>query len=185
MMLPSTSMLVIVDSPAIAYADDVTILSALKVLFDAAALFNVPSFVVRYSDRPAAGLINAICVSEAPAKNFQFEPTAAVWRTTILGKAIADTNRKQLIVSGLWLEEAVTLLALKSLATGLDTFIPIDATAAVKPTHAITAQARLTQAGAVPTSCEQVLREWAALSGDSHLHGSVDLLLSQLSVGSS
>jgi nicotinamidase-related amidase len=101
------------------------------------------------------------------ARAFPFDPTPADWPSSPLGAALAATGRNQVVVLGVWLEEAVTWLALNCLSVGLDTYVPVDATPAIDAANEPAARARLTQAGAVPTSTAQIIREWAALHVNS------------------
>ncbi|MEQ1613743.1 MAG: isochorismatase family protein [Hyphomicrobiaceae bacterium] len=184
MMHPSTSVLTLIDAPAHEYCDTAPTLKNLKMLDDAAAILRVPIFAVRYPDTPDIGLIATAYPNWSTYRHIAFDPATVKWQDTELAQAIAKTGRTQLIVSGLWLEEAITLLALKSLAIGLDTFVPVDATAAINEVDAKPAHARLTQAGCVPTTSGQILREWAALSGDAATQSRIGLLLHQNSANS-
>lgn len=184
MMHPTTSVLTLIDAPANDLCDAAQALRSLKMLNDAAVILRVPIFTVRYPDTPDTGMMAAAYPNRSTHPHVAFDPAAAKWQDTELAQAIAKTGRTQLIVSGLWLEEAITLLALKSLAIGLDTFVPVDATAAINEDNANPSHARLAQAGCVPTTSEQILREWAALSGDTTMQSSIALLLHQKSANS-
>lgn len=110
------------------------------------------------------------CLAEAfpnfPRTGLPFHPKPETWAATEFGQAIAAASRNQVVIAGFWLEEAVTLLALNCLAVGYDTYLARDATPAVDAALEPTARARLAQAGVVPTSIDQVIREWAALHDD-------------------
>ncbi|MBU1210092.1 MAG: hypothetical protein KJ587_02330 [Alphaproteobacteria bacterium] len=89
-------------------------------------------------------------------------PSLLNWRESPLGLAIADTERPCIIVAGYWLEEAVTFGVLSALGEGYDTYAMFDVTRTLNASAASLAQQRLIHAGAVPTVCGQVVREWAA-----------------------
>jgi Isochorismatase family len=184
MMHPSTSVLALIDAPVTYLCDAAPSLKNLKMLVDAAVILRVPIFMVRYPDTADVGLLATTYANWSTYPHVVFDPAAVKWQDTKLAQAIAKTERTQLIVSGLWLEEAITLLVLKSLAIGLDTFVPVDATAAINENDGNPAHARLTQAGCVPTTSAQILREWAALSGDAAMQSSIGLLLHQNSANS-
>ena len=184
MMNPSTSVLALIDAPAQELCDTAPALKNLKMLDDAAVILRVPVFTVRYPDSLDAGVIATTYPNRSTYPHIVFDLAAVKWQDTELAQAIAKTGRTQLIVSGLWLEEAITLLALKSLAIGLDTYVPVDATAAINEHDANPAHSRLTQAGCVPTTSGQILREWAVLSGDGEMQSSIGILLHQNSVNS-
>ncbi|MCB1504870.1 MAG: isochorismatase family protein [Hyphomicrobiaceae bacterium] len=135
----------------------------IKRLVDAAAIVSVPVIVALYPPSVEIGTLATTAVLDADLPRLPFRPSPLDWSYSPLGRAIAATGRNQIIIAGLWLEEAVTLLALNCLAVGFDTYVAGDATAMIDTASETAAQARLTQAGAVPTSTEQVIREWAAL----------------------
>ena len=166
MLHPLKSILVVVDAPAPTTNTSSVPLTQLQLLTDASGLLAVPMLAARYPDIHTPGLIATGSSLRPSTVEIGFDPAVVDWVGTPLGTAIALTGRGQLIVCGFWLEEAITLLTLKCLAHGIDTYIPVDATAAFNPVNVPAAHARLTQAGAVPTTTEQVLREWGALSGD-------------------
>ncbi len=177
MLDPRKSLLVVMDAPATSARSWPTQFTAHQILTDAAALLAVPRFATRYPDTKVSGLIATAWPAWISTDEKYFDPVASNWATTPLGRAIALTGRSQVILCGFWLEEAITMLALKCLAFGIDIYIPVDATAAINPIYASAAHARLTQAGAVPTTSEQVLREWGALSGDVLIHAKLLALL--------
>lgn len=132
-------------------------------LADAAAIVSVPVIIALYPPYVEMGTLATTAELDADFPRLPFRPSPVDWICSPLGRAIADTGRNQIIIAGLWLEEAVTLLALNCLAVGFDTYVAGDATATIDTACETAARARLTQAGAVPTSTEQVIREWAAL----------------------
>lgn len=132
-------------------------------LADAAATIGVPVLVALYPPEVETGVLTVALESDAGFLRLPFHPSPTEWIYSPLGQAISATGRNQIIIAGLWLEEAVTLLALNCLAVGFDTYVVGDATAMIDTANERAARARLTQAGAVPTSTEQVIREWAAL----------------------
>lgn len=178
MLHPSSSVLVIVDAPALTRNVASTSMAALKTLIDAADLLGIPTVSVRYPDTGIPGHIAIAGTVSKSAADIPFDPAASDWPATQLGKAIAKTGRGQMIVSGFWLEEAVTLLILRGLSIGVDTYLSIDATAAINPECVPAALARLTQAGTVPTTTQQILREWAALNADQNVQAKVLAILS-------
>lgn len=184
MLHPLKSFLVVVDAPASNTHTTSVPLTELQLLTDASALLAVPTLAARYPDTPSSGLIAAVSPVWRSAGEIGFDPAAVDWVTTPLGRAIALTGRCQLIVCGIWLEEAITLLTLKCLAHGIDTYIPVDATAAITQSHATAAHSRLIQAGAVPTTSGQVLREWGALCGDVDVQSKLISLLGGNPAGS-
>jgi hypothetical protein len=178
MLHPSSSVLVIVDAPAINPNVATSPMARLKALVDAADMICIPIVLAHYPNTPVPGQIATASTIRRFDVVVPFDPAALDWPATQLGKAIAKAGRNQMIVSGFWLEEAITLLALRGLSIGVDTYVSIDATTAINPEFALAAHARLTQAGAVPTTTEQILREWTALSADASVQARILALLS-------
>lgn len=135
-------------------------------LIDVADIMQVPIIIGRFP----GGTVNTDCLTYAfinsPKVTLPFHPKPETWATTDLGQSIAAASRNQVIIAGFWLEEAVTLLALNCLAVGYDTYVAGDATPAIDAGLEPAARTRLAQAGVVPTSVDQVIREWAALHDD-------------------
>ena len=72
--------------------------------------------------------------------------------------------RPRLMIAGKYLEEQVTICALNALHQGFEVFLLKDFIVARDAHHAQTFDARLFQAGAVPTTLRQSIYEW--MSGD-------------------
>jgi Isochorismatase family len=178
MLHPSSSVLAIVDAPVIDPNSTLSSIAAIKTLRAVADLLEIPIVPVRFPNTMIPGQIATTAAVSGCDSDIPFDPAAPDWLTTQLGKAIAKTSRNQMIVSGFWLEEAVTFLVLRGLSIGVDTYVTVDATTAINPEFALAAYARLTQAGAVPTTTEQILREWSALSVDTNVQAKILAMLS-------
>ena len=168
MLISSNSAVLLVDAPPSQSASlSAHVVSSSRRMLDAASLATVPTIVALYPTTIPPGAIGLSVKLDGNAHAFPFDPTPADWPSSPLGAALAATGRNQVVVLGLWLEEAVTWLALNCLSVGLDTYVPTDATPAIHVANEPAARARLTQAGAVPTSTEQIIREWAALHANA------------------
>lgn len=141
-------------------------ISRARRLIDVAHALHIPTIAGRFPADATETNYLADTFPNAPKNALSFHPKPENWAATDLGQAIAIEGRNQIVVAGFWLEEAVTLLALNCLAVGYDTYVAGDATPTTDPGLEIAARARLAQAGAVPTSTDQVIREWAALHDD-------------------
>lgn len=161
---PKSSVVLVIESTSTHARADGQAAAPQQRVVDAAAIVAAPVLVARHPDAspgPSAGKRLAY-MSDPPS--FVLDAVTPNWSTTSLGVAVAATGRNQLIVAGQWLEDAVTLIVLRSLSVGYDTYVPLDATPAHDPALAAIAHTRLVQAGVVPTSSAQIVREWAALS---------------------
>lgn len=73
-------------------------------------------------------------------------------------ESIANTT--SVLIAGWYAETLITDVALVALEKGYDTFVIWDRVWAISETGLEAAKARLLQAGAVPTSVDQVLHRW-------------------------
>jgi nicotinamidase-related amidase len=89
------------------------------------------------------------------------------WSHSGLADALAADGRASLILCGFWLETAVTFVALPALAGGFDVFVLMDAAPARGQDAHGPALHRLVQAGAVPTTTQQLVVEWIEASADT------------------
>lgn len=165
MLVPSNCVVLLVASDAVINDSSALVLNARR-LFDGAKILNVPTIFGRFPADADGSELFSHSISNSSMSSLPFHPKPEAWAATEFGQAIAATSRNQVIIAGFWLEEAVTLLALNCLAVGYDTYLAGDATPAVDGALEAAARARLAQAGVVPTSIDQVIREWAALHDD-------------------
>jgi nicotinamidase-related amidase len=99
------------------------------------------------------------------------------WSHSGLADALAAEGRASLILCGFWLETAVTFVALPALAGGFDVFVLLDAAPARgKDAHG-PAVHRLVQAGAVPTTTQQLVVEWIEASADTSQRSALSRLV--------
>jgi isochorismate hydrolase len=83
------------------------------------------------------------------------------WAETPLGLTLAKASRTSLLICGYWLDECITFTALDALGEGYDIYLVTDASPPLDVDHRHIAILRLVQAGVVPTTTRQVIREWA------------------------
>ena len=89
------------------------------------------------------------------------------WAESPLGIALAKTGRNSLLICGYWLDECITFTALNALGEGYDIFLLTDASPPLDADERHMTILRLVQAGIVPTTTRQALREWAAEIADT------------------
>lgn len=127
-------------------------------LLQATALCGVPAFLAMREPEvaeqaPASKPVHQQIYSPAMPGN--------PWGETPLGLALARASRLSLLICGYWLEECITFTALNALGEGYDTYLVTDASPPLDIAERKTAIMRLVQAGVVPTTTRQVIREWA------------------------
>jgi nicotinamidase-related amidase len=141
-------------------------------ILSAAALCGVPTFEAARERSDAPG-------DDGPALNqaiYSPRMPGNPWAETPLGLALAKTSRTSLLICGYWLDECITFTALNALGEGYDIFLLTDASPPLDAAQRHMAILRLVQAGIVPTTTRQALREWAEIS-DAHLRDQLLALL--------
>lgn len=164
MLQPELSLLIGIDAPL---RDPIpAAVSMTDALFKVATSLTVPVLIAAYPQSLEPGIIVTCCPEASRYQRLPFEPATSPWTSTVLASEIFASSRRQLIVCGFWLEEAVTLFVLQTLYAGLDVYVSSDATGAIVHDQQSTLLSRLVQHNAVVTTTEQVLREWGALTTD-------------------
>ena len=93
-----------------------------------------------------------------------FDFAASVYSEEELGNILSEptaTNTTNVLIAGCYAETLITDVALSTLKLGYDTFVIWDRVWAISEKGLEVAEARLLQAGAVPTSVNQVLHRWS------------------------
>jgi hypothetical protein len=142
-------------------------------ILSAAALCAVPAFEATRERSHALG-------DDGPASNqaiYSPPMPGSSWAATPLGLALAKTSRTSLLICGYWLDECITFTALNALGEGYDIFLLTDASPPLDAAERHMAILRLVQAGIVPTTTRQALREWAAEIPEAHLRDQLLALL--------
>lgn len=162
LLKPTESSVLILDSAGDPSALDRKVTAGRRRILHAATLCGVPTF--RAGREPA----HAPGDNGAPSQPIYCPPMpGSLWAETPLGLALAETSRTSLLICGYWLEEGITFTALNALGEGYDIFLLTDASPPLEVGERHMAILRLVQAGIVPTTTRQALREWAAETADA------------------
>lgn len=162
MLTPAQSLFVIVGSELTEFGSECG--DCLVRLIDCAEILDIPVISAKYPEQLKNGVVQTRLKLRHLPPAIPIEPYAADWRETPLASAIHGSGRRQLLVGGLWLEEAVSLLAHHAISVGLDVYVCIDACLALCPDQAQVLQSRFIQHGIVVATTEQTIREWVALA---------------------
>ena len=92
--------------------------------------------------------------------------SGSLWSTSGLGAALAKEDRACLVLCGFWLDGNITFVALNALADGFDVFVLMDACLSCDKHAQSPTVDRLLQAGVVPLTTMQMVREWAECTAD-------------------
>jgi nicotinamidase-related amidase len=79
--------------------------------------------------------------------------------------AVEATGRKNLVMAGVWTEVCLCFTALSALEHGYQVYIVTDASAGTSEVAHEMAIRRMTQAGAIPVTVQQVMSEWVDAAG--------------------
>ena len=134
-------------------------------LAKAAKLYNVPTVLTTVETESFSGytwpeLIDALDGQETIERS-----SMNSWEDDGFVEAVKATDRKKLILSGLWSEVCIVFPALSALAEGYEVYFVADAMAGTSQEAHDMAVQRMIQAGAVPVTWQQVIleyqRDWA------------------------
>ena len=129
-------------------------------LAKAAKLFNVPCVLTTVEATSFSGLIYSKLQEVYPQVKPIDRTAINMWEDTNLKKAVEATNRKKVVIAGLWTEACVLFPALSMISEGYDVYIATDSCGgATKEAHDM-AILRMTQAGVKPMTSMQVMLEW-------------------------
>ena len=136
-------------------------------ILQAASPCGIPAFfAARARDHSTDAAPATAATSSNPLK-YSCCTTGVLWAEISLARALAATSRSSLLLCGYWLDECITFTALNALGEGYDVYILTDASPPLDVAQRDTAILRLLQAGVVPTTTRQAIREWAADTSDA------------------
>jgi nicotinamidase-related amidase len=129
-------------------------------LAKSAQLFKVPCILTTVEAQSFSGYMYSK-VQEIYPQSAPIDRTSInAWEDENLKKAVQGTNRKKIIIAGLWTEACVLFPALCMQKEGYDVYVVTDACGgATKEAHDM-AVMRMVQGGVTPVTWMQVLIEW-------------------------
>jgi nicotinamidase-related amidase len=136
------------------------ILNGVVGLVKATRIFNVPCVLSTVEAQtfsgPLLSKIQQVCPDVQPIDR----TTINSWEDENIKKAVKNTKKNKILISGLWTEACVAFPALSLVSEGFDVYVVADACGgASKEAHNM-AMHRMIQAGVVPVTWEQVLLEF-------------------------
>src|SRR5262249_41714625 len=126
-------------------------------ILQAAALCEIPVFIAHRVEAHESSFSPKSPLQQVHSPPMPGNP----WGETPLGLALARAGRMSLLICGYWLDECVTFTSLYALGEGYDVYLATDASPPLENSEQHVAISRLVQAGIVPTTTRQVIREWA------------------------
>lgn len=133
---------------------------------EAARVLNVPKFFAIYGEAvDEREWIARPCDLSQP-RLYYVGVAGSLWASSGIASALAREGRACLVLCGFWLEASITFAALNALADGFDVFVLMDASPSCDARSQNPAINRLLQAGVVPLTTTQMVREWAEVTTD-------------------
>jgi nicotinamidase-related amidase len=145
--------------------DRTTIMQNVQVVAKAARLFKVPTILSTVAATSFSGaMISEVC-DVFPGRTPIDRTSINAWLDPNFRSAVEKTDRRKIVVAGLWTEACVLFPTLDLLQAGYEVYIPTDACGDISEEAHERAVERLVQAGAVPTTSLQFLfelqQDWA------------------------
>lgn len=152
-------------------------------ILTSADVLSIPSICVNY--KASANSLSGSIRAPLQANAVDFDPSEENWHRSPMAKVVSASGRTRILICGNWLEEAVTLVTLRALVSGVDVYLCVDAIGSINADLISTHLARLEQHNAVLTSAGQVVREWSALCGDDGLRAALTPIINEITSRSS
>lgn len=165
LLSPQNSAILLIDhQPGVAFPiqsiDRKMLVNNSTALAKTAKAFNVP-LVLSTIREDASGPLFAEILAAAPDVPIVKRPTRRnAWGDPNFVRAVDRTGRKKLVMAGLWTEVCLTLTAQSAMDAGYDVYIVTDASGGTSKEAHDMAVMRMVQAGAIPVTWLQVLREY-------------------------
>ena len=128
-------------------------------LAKAARAFNVPTILTTVIEERGGNIFKGIqdVFAEQKPINRTFINT---WEDPKVTDIVKESDRKQLILAGLWTEVCIAMPAIQAVSEGYDVFVVTDACGSVTKEAHDMAVLRMVQAGIVPINWMAVAAEW-------------------------
>ncbi|CAN5211688.1 hydrolase [soil metagenome] len=129
-------------------------------LAKSAKLFKVPTIITSVESESFSGYVLPELLDVFPTQDIIDRSSMNSWDSADVRKSIAATNRKKLILAGLWTEVCINLCALSALTAGYEIYVVEDACGGTSEMAHRVAMNRMIQVGVVPLTWQQLLLEW-------------------------
>lgn len=165
LLTPDNSVLLMIDyQPQMAFGvaniDRQTLKNNVVGLAKSALLFKVPTILTSVETEGFSGYVFPELLDIFPAQNIIERSSMNSWDSESVRKSIAATQKKKLILAGLWTEVCINMPALCAMQEGYEVYVVEDACGGTSEVAHRTAMERMTHAGIVPISWLQLLLEW-------------------------
>lgn len=129
-------------------------------LAKAAKIFKIPTFFTSVETEGFSGFTFPELTAVFPGSDIYERTSMNSWDDKKLTAAIAATNRKKLIMAGLWTEVCINSAANSAMLDGFEVYVAADACGGTSRMAHEYSMLRMIQAGIRPVTWQQVLLEW-------------------------
>ena len=130
------------------------------ILAKAARVFNVPTVLTTVETNSFSGNLWPQIQSVFPKQQPIERSSMNSWDDPSFVAAIKQTDRRKIVISGLWTETCVALPAVQAIHDGYEVYVVEDCCGDISSLAHTNAMSRIIQAGAKPVSALSVLLEW-------------------------
>ncbi|HET6202517.1 MAG TPA: hydrolase [Planctomycetota bacterium] len=129
-------------------------------LAEAAKVFRVPTVLTTVASKSFSGPLIPEIQAVFPDLKPIDRTSMNAWDDPAFRKGVEATGRKKIVAAALWTEVCLTMPTIDMLREGYQVYAVTDASGGTTPeAHAMAIQ-RMTQAGAIPVTWQQVMLEW-------------------------
>lgn len=165
LLTPDNSVLLMIDyQPQMAFGvaniDRQTLKNNVTGLAKSAKLFKVPTILTSVETEGFSGYVFPELLDVFPDQDIIERSSMNSWDSEKVRKSVAETQRKKLLLAGLWTEVCINMPALCAMQEGYEVYVVEDVCGGTTTAAHRDAMDRMIQAGAVPVSWLQVMLEW-------------------------
>jgi nicotinamidase-related amidase len=140
--------------------DRQTVLNNVTALCRAAQVFKVPTILTTVAAQTFSGFLAQKIQNMYPQVVPIDRTCINCWEDQNLKKAVQGTGRRKIILAGLWTEACITFPALCMKQDGYEVYVVADCCGGASKEAHYTAMQRMSQAGVIPMTWQQVMLEY-------------------------
>jgi nicotinamidase-related amidase len=164
LLRPEDSIVVLIDHQPFQFAnlnshEPTMVINAVTGLAKSAKIFKVPTILTTVVEERGGFIIKQL-QEVFPEQKPINRTWINTWQDPAVTDLVAKSNRKQLIIAGLWTEVCVAMPAIQAAAEGYDVFVVTDACGSVSAEAHDMAIRRMVQHGITPINWMAVISEW-------------------------
>ena len=129
-------------------------------LAKSARLFDVPTIITSVETESFSGYVLPELLDVFPQNELIERTSMNSWDSEQVRNSIISTQRKKLILAGLWTEVCINMCAFSAMQDGFEIYVVEDACGGTSETAHRASMNRMIQAGIVPLTWQQLMLEW-------------------------